>query len=50
MQEQGSVRELLSKQNIVFRWAVIYIAIFSILIFGIYGPGFDASSFVYMQF
>ena len=50
MQEQGSVRELLAKQNIVFRWAVIYLAIFSILIFGIYGPGFNASSFVYMQF
>ena len=50
IQEKRSVRVLLAEQNIVFRWAVIYLAIFAILIFGIYGPGYDASAFVYMQY
>jgi D-alanyl-lipoteichoic acid acyltransferase DltB (MBOAT superfamily) len=50
MQERFSVREALEKQNIVFRWAIIYIAIFSIIIFGIYGLGYDASAFLYMQY
>jgi D-alanyl-lipoteichoic acid acyltransferase DltB (MBOAT superfamily) len=50
MQERFSVREALEKQNILFRWAIIYIAIFSIIIFGIYGLGYDASAFLYMQY
>ena len=50
MQERFSVREKLSQQNIVVRWAVIYLAIFSILIFGVYGIGYDATAFLYMQY
>lgn len=51
MQEKGAkLREKIASYNIVFRWAVYYIAFFAILIFGIYGPGYDAASFVYMQF
>lgn len=50
LQERGSVREGIERSNIVFRWAIYYIGIFAILIFGIYGPGYDASSFVYMKF
>jgi D-alanyl-lipoteichoic acid acyltransferase DltB (MBOAT superfamily) len=50
MQERFSVREALEKQNIVFRWAIIYIAIFAIIIFGVYGLGYDASAFLYMQY
>lgn len=45
-----SIRQKLEKQNAVFRWAIYYIAIFVILIFGIYGAEFDASSFIYFQF
>jgi len=44
------IRETIAAQPIVFRWIIYYIAIFSIIIFGIYGSGYDASSFVYMQF
>ena len=47
---KGSVREWISKQNLVFRWGLYYVAIFSILIFGIYGPGYDAAAFIYFQF
>lgn len=45
-----SVRNELAKQNVIFRWAVYYAALFTILIFGIYGAEFDASSFIYFQF
>lgn len=40
----------LCKQGIWLRWLVYYAAIFGILIFGVYGPGFDASQFIYFQF
>lgn len=50
LQERGSVRERISGSNIVFRWAIYYAAFFAIVIFGIYGPGYDAASFVYMQY
>ncbi len=50
MQERFSVREALERQNIVFRWIIIFTAIFSILIFGIYGQGYDASAFMYEAF
>ena len=44
------VREKLLEQNIVFRWGVLYILIFSIIIFGCYGAGYDATAFIYRQF
>ena len=44
------VREKLSEQGIVFRWILYYGLIFSVIIFGIYGPEYDASSFIYMGF
>lgn len=47
---QGSVRQWIGQQNLVFRWSLYYVAIFSILIFGIYGPGYDAAAFIYFQF
>lgn len=50
LQEHFSVRELIKKQNIVFRWILLYGCIFAIVIFGIYGPEYDASSFIYNQF
>lgn len=32
------------------KWMVLYTLIFSVLIFGIYGPGYDAASFIYDKF
>lgn len=32
------------------RWTVYLLLLFAVLIFGIYGPGFDASQFIYFQF
>ena len=44
------VRDRIARQNLVVRWMIYFAAIFSIIILGIYGPGYDASSFVYMAF
>ena len=44
------IREKLFSQNIVFRWTILYLLIFSIIIFGCYGPGYDATTFIYRQF
>lgn len=44
------LRESLAKQGIWFRYLVYIAAIFTVLIFGEYGPGFDASQFIYFQF
>ena len=50
MRRRMNIRDFIRQQNLVFRWGLYYCVIFSILIFGIYGPGYDASTFVYMQF
>ena len=42
--------EKIVKAPIVIRWVVFYVAIFLILIFGYYGPGFEAGQFIYAQF
>ena len=50
-QEKGvCLRERIAGSNIVFRWATYYICFFAILIFGIYGPDYNAASFIYMKF
>lgn len=50
LQEKGSVRERLSNQNIVFQWLVMAGLVFAILVFGKYGPGYDAQAFIYQEF
>ena len=44
------IREKLCRQGLVFRFIVYYIGIFSVIIFGIYGPTYEASNFIYSQF
>ena len=51
MQENGmKIRESLARQNIVFRWGIYLAAIVMVLIVGVYGPGYDASTFIYRGF
>ena len=51
MQEKGvSVLEAVKRQQLWFRWLIYLAAIFVVLLTGIYGPGFAASSFIYFQF
>lgn len=51
MQESGiGIREALSRQNIWFRWLIYLIAIFSLILLGVYGLNYDASDFIYRGF
>ncbi len=49
-QEKQPLRETLAKKKLWFRWMIIFAGIFAIIIFGVYGPGYDAKSFIYEQF
>lgn len=44
------VRRVIMRQELWFRWSLYIAAIAGILVFGIWGPGYDASSFIYFQF
>jgi D-alanyl-lipoteichoic acid acyltransferase DltB (MBOAT superfamily) len=46
----GSVRELLAQKPLSLRYASCILLMISILIFGAYGVGYDASQFIYSQF
>lgn len=50
LREKGQVREAIARKNIVLRWSIYYLAIFAVLIFGVYGPGYNAASFLYADF
>ncbi len=51
MQENGwRIREALARQNMLFRWAIYLMAFAAVLVFGIYGPGYDAAAFIYRGF
>lgn len=51
IQEKGiRIRQTIAEQNIVLRWCIYYAAIIVFVIFAIYGPGFDAASFIYENF
>lgn len=45
-----SVFERVEKMHLLARWPVYLGLLFMVLIFGIYGPGFEASQFIYFQF
>ena len=49
-QMQGSVREWIAKQGIVFRFGLTILALLAVIVFGIYGPGYNAASFAYMAY
>lgn len=42
--------EWLEKTPLVFQWITLFVVIMSVALFGAYGPGYDATEFVYMQF
>lgn len=48
--EGTGVRVKLAEQNLIFRWLIYYALIFSVIIFGFYGPGYDPSEFIYQNF
>lgn len=44
------LRDWLAEQNMAFRWIVLYILAFAVIIFGCYGIGYDSSAFIYEAF
>ena len=44
------VSTFIMKQGIWLRWMIYLAAIFGVLIYGIYGPAYSASEFIYFQF
>lgn len=37
-------------QNLWFRWGIIYALLYSVIIYGIYGPSYNPTQFIYFQF
>lgn len=50
LSRRGSIREKLFRNNIVFRWTIIYALLFGIIIFGCYGVGYNPAAFIYKRF
>lgn len=50
LQRNHSLRSELSRGNIAVRWGVYLTAVLCILIFGIYGPGYNPQQFIYLKF
>ena len=51
LKEHGvSIREKIAGFILPARWAIYLAALFIVVLFGIYGPGYDAGNFVYMDF
>ena len=48
--KQEDVVQGLTRQHVFIRWAVYWALIFDILLFGVYGSGYDPSSFLYGGF
>ena len=45
-----SVFQFVQRQTVLFRWTLYLGLIWSIILFGIYGAGYDSSQFIYFQF
>ena len=48
--QDTDIRTMLDKRSYALRFALLYIGVMSVIIFGIYGSGYNAADFVYMQF
>lgn len=44
------VRQKLGEQNIIFRWLAYFIGLFAVIIFGMYGVGYNPTDFIYFNF
>lgn len=50
-EEKGySGRDWIAEKQIVARWMIYYALLITIIIFGMYGPGYNSSDFVYMKY
>ena len=44
------IRDFVRKQELWFRWLFYILAIVTVIIFGVYGPGYNAADFIYFKF
>ncbi len=44
------IRETISAKPMLIRWVIYWIALFAVIIIGMYGPAYDSSAFIYQQF
>ncbi len=47
---ETTIREMLDRKPFALRYLVVFAGVMLVLVFGIYGPGYDPAAFVYMQF
>ena len=45
-----TMRAMLDRKPFILRYLMLLVGMAIILVFGVYGPGYDAAAFVYMQF
>ncbi len=45
-----SLVEVFAKQNLLFQWLFFYVGILAVVVFGVYGPAYNAAQFIYFQF
>lgn len=51
LHEKGiRIREMIGRCVLPVRWGIYLSALFSIILFGVYGIGYDAADFIYMRF
>ena len=50
IQRKGSVRERIFKLPVPVQWVILSLLIVTVSVFGYYGPGYDAGSFIYGAF
>ena len=46
----AEMREYIDSKNMLIRWALYLLLFTAVLLFGIYGPGYDPSVFIYREF
>jgi len=44
------IRKIIAEQDYIIRWLVVTFAVFFILTYGMWGPGYNESNFIYFQF
>lgn len=50
LQQKEGLRDRIAHRNIVVRWMIWYALLFSVILFGYYGPEYSAAEFIYQGF
>lgn len=50
LQQKEGLRNRIVRRNIVVRWIIWYALLFSVILFGYYGPDYSAAEFIYQGF